>query len=401
MTDSRTAATETLDAARRLQARVHRRANACRVAWKVLALLLFAGTLDLLWPWPALLRAGCMLGVGGWALWKSLRFPPVLPGDEGGTEPAAPEAALARAIERRRPELDNALIHAVQFGPTVALPSDHPVAIFRHRELVRAARLAVQLPLQEVVDRAPLQNTRRTLLAVTLGTLLTIALFPRAWRFELPRFFAFWTDALPFTLTDFTVTPRGVRLFPGDGLAITVHVGGLLPHRLELITEQAGQPDQTLPLTAADTDVYEARLEGLTRDTWYYVAADTGRSARYLAQIAPRPPPQATAANRRQLGLRPGQRPGQAAQASAPEQTQKPTRSAGRTGGGAGEKGKANAAARRLAAEHASRLRGKAGEIAPDVSSAPPKATDRAAARYPAEYRRLVRDYFRTVASGR
>ena len=117
-----------------------------------------------------------------------------------------------------------------------------PGAIFRHREIERAARLAAQLPLREVVDRAPLRHARRALLAASLFALATVALFPRAWRFELPRFLAFWTDALPFTLTDFTVTPRGVRLFSGDGLTITVRVGGLRPHRLELITEQAGEP---------------------------------------------------------------------------------------------------------------------------------------------------------------
>jgi hypothetical protein len=433
MTDSRTAATEALDAARRLQARVHRSADACTIAWKVLAALLIAGALDMLWPLPALLRAGWALGAGCWALAKALLLlsvrpspsgllsrvhsqarrrsqgptgapPPVAlavgPGGEGRTEPGVSDAALARAIERLRPELDNALIHAVQFGPAVALPPDQPGAIFLRRERERAARLAAQLPLHAVVDRSTLRDARRILLAVILFLLLTIALFPRVWRFELPRFFAFWTDLPPFTLTDFAVTPRGVRLFSGDGLAVTVRVGGLMPQRLELITGQAGEPDQTLPLTAVDAGVFEARLEGLTRDTWYCVAADTGRSARYLAQVVPRLPAR-TAANRAASGSHPGQRPGQAEQASAPRPTLRRLRAGSRTGGGVGEKGKANTAAQRLSAERASGLRGKAGEIAPDVSSAPPKATDREAARYPAEYRRLVQDYFRTVASGK
>jgi hypothetical protein len=232
---------------------------------------------------------------------------------------------------------------------------------------------------------------------VLLFALATFALFPRAWRFELPRCVAFWTDAQPFSLTDFSVTPRGVRLFSGDGLTITVRVGGLRPQRLDLITEQAGEKDRATPLIAVDTDVYEARLEGLTRDILYCVAADTGRSARYLAQVVPRLPAQTAATNRAAPGSRPGQKPGQAEASGSEEKRAR----AGSRQGGAGEKGRANAAARRLSVERAPVLRGRAGEIAPDLPSAPPTARDSGASRYPAEYRRLVRDYFRTVAGGR
>lgn len=270
---------QTLKVARRMQTRVRLATTTVGAAWQAIAALLLAGLLDMVWPWPAVVRGPfvlALLGVTARRLWRAWRY-------EKRSLPR--EEQVARDIERRRPEMDNALIHAVQFQSALAQESDPPVVSLIRRELARAEQAASQLPLRDVVERIPLQRQQRAL-AVVIGSLvLSLLLFPRVYRFEVPRFSAFWADSPPFTLTDFTVSPTGTRVRAGEGVIVTVRIGGLQPHRLELLTGGAGTPAQPVPLTEVDSNVYTAQLEGLSRDTWYYAAADTGRSARYWVRV--------------------------------------------------------------------------------------------------------------------
>ncbi|HZT41439.1 MAG TPA: hypothetical protein VFA07_04590 [Chthonomonadaceae bacterium] len=279
MTDMTVGTAQTLRLARQWRARTRRTALTFGVAWRALAVLLAAGTLDLLWPWPAVLRALVFLGVlflaaaGWWRDWQAER-----------RRPPRPEQ-VAREIEARRPEVDNALIHALQFREALTRDPAQPGAPLIRQEIARAEQAAARLPLRDVVERELLRREGLPLAIVAGCLLVTLLLFPRAYRFEVPRFALFWTDAPPFTLTDFDVSPPSARVREGESLAVTVHVGGLLPHRLELVAGMAGVPQQSVPLTETDLNTYTASLDGLQRDTWYYVAADTGRSARCWVHV--------------------------------------------------------------------------------------------------------------------
>jgi hypothetical protein len=279
MIGSIAATAQTLNTARRLRTRLRLVAQICAASWHALAALLAAGMLDMVWPWPAVLRGlflAALIGCLGFEVWRSRRRT---------RREMVREEQVAREIETRRPELDNALIHAVQFGPALALNPDDPSALLMRREVERGEREAARLPVAEVVERAPLRRERRVLLC-TLGLLLATALlFPRVYRFEVPRLFAFWGDFPPFTLTDFEVSPQTAHIRSGEGLLVMVRVGGLQPQRLDLATGAQGDSGQSIPLTATDTGVYSAQLENLTRDTWYMAVADTGRSVRYWVHI--------------------------------------------------------------------------------------------------------------------
>lgn len=285
MIGSLSAATaRTLNEARHLQARTRLSAAVYTTLWQAVAGLLAAGLLDMLVPWPAAARGVFLATLGGGILWRLRRAR-----KRERPDRLRPEQ-VAREIEAQRPELDNALIHAVQFSPSVENEHNRLSAELMRREIERAEQEAARLPVSQVVERAAVERGRRALLLVGGGVLLTALLFPRAYRFEVPRFFLFWTDAPPFTLTDFDISPIRARVRSGSGLTITARLGGLMPKRVELITGRAGEPNRTLPLMMVDTAVHTAQLEGLTRDTWYYVAADTGRSARYWIEVdaAPR-----------------------------------------------------------------------------------------------------------------
>ena len=269
-------AAKTLETARRLQTRARLTTQMFAVLWRAGFVLLTAFALDMVWPWPSPLRALFMIvwaggiGFGGLRSWRQERR-------------ARPrEEQVAREIEALHPGLDNALIHAVQFGAQPTLTGTQADLI--RRELARAEQEAARLSPESGVARAPMQRQRLGFLLVAGFVLLTAVLTPRAYRFELPRFFAPWLDTPPFTLTDFDVSPAGAVVRSGESLVVSVRVGGWLPHQLELMTG-SGKTLQPTTLTATGDGTYVAQLDRLTQDTAYFVAADTGRSPRYLVHV--------------------------------------------------------------------------------------------------------------------
>lgn len=278
----------TLRTARRLQTRTRLAAQSCRISRQALLILLLVGGLDIVWPWAAPLRTlfliAWLAGIVVVGVRAYRRY------GVRSMDPARPEvwsAQTAREIERQRPDLDNALIHAVQFGNALEVADPTAAALMR-RELARAEQQAATLQTDAFVERAPFVRERRLLLFVLGFYLLIAVISPRAYRFELPRLFAPWSDAPPFSLTDFEVTPANAQVHSGDELLVTVKVSGLMPHRLELMagTGATGQP---LLLSESEPGVYTARMESLTHDTWYYAGADTGRSRRYTVQVSQEP----------------------------------------------------------------------------------------------------------------
>ncbi len=270
-------AAKTLETARRLQTRARLTAQRFAVLWRAGFFLIVAFALDMVLPWPALVRGLFLIAwVGGigFGLLRSWR-------QERRARPR--EEQVAREIERLHPDLDNALIHAVQFGSQADLTG--PQADLIRRELARAETEAAHLsPQTAVASHAPVKRQRLYAMLVAGFLLLTAVLTPRIFRFELPRFFAPWLDTPPFTLTDFSVMPSGATVRSGESLVIRVNVGGWLPRRLELMTGN-GKTMQPTALTATGDGTYVAQLDRLTQDTSYFVSADTGRSPRYVLHV--------------------------------------------------------------------------------------------------------------------
>ncbi|MCW3095855.1 MAG: smc 7 [Chthonomonadaceae bacterium] len=269
-------AAKTLETARRLQTRARLTAQAFAVVWRAGLALIVAFAADMVWPWPMLLRVLFLvvwIGGIGFGLLRSWRH-------ERQSIPR--EEQVAREIEALHPDLDNALIHAVQFGSRVE-PAGPQAELIR-RELARAELEASHLPPRTGATRVPVQRQRLFAILVLSFLLLTALITPRIYRFELPRFFAPWLDTPPFTLTDFSVLPAGAVVRSGESLVVSVRVGGWMPRRLELMTG-SGKTMQPMALTATGEGTYVAQLDRLTQDTAYFVSADTGRSPRYLVHV--------------------------------------------------------------------------------------------------------------------
>ena len=195
--------------------------------------------------------------------------------------------AVARFVESNRPELDNALIHAAQFSALLEANPDYTAAPLMRRELERAEQEAFRISHAEIVPMAPLRRERRRAQTALALALLSVFVFPRLWRFEMPRLLTFWRDNPPFTLTDFMVVPGSLRVPAGSGLTVTVRLDGPRPDALELVSAQDGEAPQSAPMLKLDDRTFSARMDNLSADAWYYVRGETGRSPRYLLQIAP------------------------------------------------------------------------------------------------------------------
>ncbi len=236
------------------------------------------GIADILFPLSGRLRGLLLL----WSLATVL-----LRRRESQKTPAPDFAAVARLVETGKPELDNALIHAVQFSALIDAAPESPAVPLMRRELERAERDAAALSATEMISLAPLRRERRRAQIALALTLLSMLILPRAWWFEIPRLLAFWQDRPPFTLTDFAVVPGSRQIPAGGGLTVTARLSGPLPDALELVSAQDGEAAQSAPMLKLDAQTFSARMENLTADTWYYVRGETGRSPRYHLMIAP------------------------------------------------------------------------------------------------------------------
>ena len=257
---------------------VRRSADYIAVQQAVTALLIL-GIADILLPLSGELR-GLLL------LWSAANV--VLMRRNNAANDAANLAAVARYVESGLPELDNALIHSAQFAALLEENPNHAAAPLMQREMERADRETSGLPDAALVPSAPLRRERRRAQIALALALLSMPLFPRAWRFEIPRLLAFWRDNPSFTLTDFAVLPGSAQVPAGGGLTVMARLSGALPASLELVSAQTGAAaPQSAPMLKLDARTFSARMENISAPTWYYVRGETGRSSRFLLQIKP------------------------------------------------------------------------------------------------------------------
>lgn len=257
------------------------------LAWRWLALLGLFFALDLVFGLPFWLRwLGLLAQFAfiGWSIYEARLSQSRLNTNQTRQEWAA------RVVEEQHPEVDNALINAVQFqralghSPAEQLP-------FMQREIARAQTRVAAVPVIEDINRAPEQKALKSLLwAAGAWTLLTICFFS-GFRTVMPRLFAPWMDDLtpPWSLTHYKLSPRGASVSYGSSLNISVEVSGPVPKNLALMTKTAKTGWRAIALDSEEPGKYSLTLDDLREDTKFYVQGNGSRSARYPIHIQ-RPP---------------------------------------------------------------------------------------------------------------
>jgi len=265
--------------AHRLNVRAQTALGSYRLATRALVFLLAAMACDLFIPLEAFLRGGFMVYLVAWVVRVAFGLL------ARRREEAIRMERVAILLEKKHPELENAFINAVQFSAQVSRQPENPSTPLMRTEIARAEREAERLSVQDAAEFFAVRRARCHLMTVISMALLPLLLFPRAYRFEVPRFLLFWIDYPPFTLTDFDIQPAGAHVRVGESITIRVHVRGLQPDSLVLVTGTARGRERQTPFFIADRSEYAQTLENLSVDTWYYVHANTGRSTRYLIRV--------------------------------------------------------------------------------------------------------------------
>jgi tetratricopeptide (TPR) repeat protein len=252
--------------------------------WRWLAVVAVLFLLDLLFGLPVWLRWCALIGQAVFLVMGAgaalLRRGRLRVADEWA----------ARVVEERHPELDNALINAIQFQRAVSGVEPSQAGLMR-RELQRAEQNAAVLRADDSVDRAGEQTALRRMAALLAAWSVAAIVFSGVFMAVLPRLFLPWLDNVtpPYSPTHFDVRPAGATVRYGDSLTVTVRISGRMPENIALMTQSQGKDLHRIAMNSDAQDTYSARLDSLKDDTLYYVQGSTGRSARYRIVIT-RPP---------------------------------------------------------------------------------------------------------------
>jgi hypothetical protein len=254
------------------------------LVWQWLAVVGLLFLLDLLFGLPVWLRWLALIGQGvfllagaGAAIIRRGRL-------------SVADERAARVVEERHPELDNALINAVQFQR--ALPGvESSQAQLMRREMQRAERTAAALHPDDSVDRAGEQAALRRMAALLAAWAVIAITFSGVFMAVMPRLFLPWLDSVtpPYSPTHYEVRPPGATVRYGDSLTVSVRVSGRMPESIALMTQSQGRDWHRIAMDSGAQDVYSVRLDSLRDDTLFYVQGSTGRSAQYKITIT-RPP---------------------------------------------------------------------------------------------------------------
>ncbi len=262
------------------------RAALFQVGWRWLAVVGSLFILDLVFGLPVWLRwAGLVgqLGAVGWWIRAWMRSV-----ERRGR---GPEWA-ARAIESDHPELDNALINAVQFERALQTAPE-PQAVLMRRELSRAEQAATSLSSAGAVNRGAERQAARMLLVMGGVWVAVGLLFPGGFLAVVPRLLMPWLDDVtpPFSLTRYDLRPAGATVRSGESLGVAVDVTGPIPSTVALMTRTGNTGWRRVALDSLEPGRYTVTLTDLREDTWFFAQGDNGRSARY--QIKVQTPPRA------------------------------------------------------------------------------------------------------------
>lgn len=261
--------------------------TALNLGWRVLALLGLFLLLDLVFALPVLIRWGLLavlVAVISWTVVEGQRRQVRGQGDEWA----------ARLVETQHPEVENALINAIQFGRVLATASPQQ-AVWMRQEIARGEQLAAHVPPESVAKAGSDTKRQRIRLAIAVGAWAVVTLlFPSVVFTILPRLLAPWLDDItpPFSLTRYEVRPPGASVRVGDSLNLAVTVSGPIPDDICLMTRTARTDWQRVSLAsdgATAAGGYSVLLDTIQEDTQFYVRGQGSRSARYWIRVV-RPP---------------------------------------------------------------------------------------------------------------
>ncbi|MFI5384573.1 MAG: hypothetical protein ACHQ50_00475 [Fimbriimonadales bacterium] len=269
-----------LDRASRLMLHTTIRQSWLDLGWHWLAGLGALILLDAAFALPYWLRwiaLVCLVGYPAWTVAGIIRR---------RSRDRVQEEQTARLIEEGHPELDNALINAVQFQKAVDAADEMKGSLMR-REIERGETAATQTPLEDVVSRSGEKRSLRLFMGFASAWVLSAALFSGVFFTVLPRLFAPWMDDLtpPYSLTKIVVSPAGASVLYGGSLVVKVNVTGPIPDSLTLATRTDKSSWRDVPLESAEPGKYAVTLDDLRQDTWFVARGGGARSARYLIKV--------------------------------------------------------------------------------------------------------------------
>lgn len=250
------------------------------LGWRWLALLAGFLVLDLLAPVAVPLR---WLGLGalvvypiGTALYIRRRI----------ARRDFPEEHAARMVEEGHPELENALINAIQFQRVVDGAPDVQAGLMRH-EIDRAERAVATTRIDDVVSRQGEHRARLLLFGALAVWVASFVVIPSVVFTILPRLFMPWMDDVtpPFSLTKLDITPKGASVRYGGAVLVNVALQGPVPENLVLATRGAKGDWKEVPLESTEPGKYALTLSGLREDTWIVAQGGGARSGRYLVKV--------------------------------------------------------------------------------------------------------------------
>ncbi|MGV3616810.1 MAG: hypothetical protein ACO1SV_15900 [Fimbriimonas sp.] len=197
-----------------------------------------------------------------------------------------PEEHAARMVEEGHPELNNALINAVQFQRALDGAPDTQAGLMR-REISRAEQAVATTSMDDVVSRQGERRARTILFAAMGAWIAGCALLPGVIFTILPRIFMPWMDDVtpPFSLTKIDINPKGATVRYGGTLVVSVALQGPVPESLTLGTRSGKREWSEVPLESTEPGKYAITLNGLREDTWIVAQGGGARSGRYLVRV--------------------------------------------------------------------------------------------------------------------
>lgn len=250
-----------------------------QLGWRWLAAVAGVLVVDLLSPMPVWLRWVALLGLAAYPVAAALHIKRKIANREYAEEHAA------RMVEEGHPELDNALINAVQFERAIAA-SEAQAGLMR-REISRAGDAISVTQVDDVVDRQGERRARTVLFAAIGAWLVAMVLLPGVVFTILPRVFAPWLDDItpPFSLTKIDLEPKGASVRFGGSLLVSVSLRGPIPENLTLGTRTNKGAWSAAPLESVEPGKYAITLNDLREDTWIVAQGGGARSSRYLVKV--------------------------------------------------------------------------------------------------------------------
>jgi len=190
---------------------------------------------------------------------------------------------VARYIEERHPDLNDALVSAVEYGD-VRLRG--PQKALLDQLLSRVSEFAEQIDFKRVVDRK--RNYRLQAAAAAAALVLTALIVQDpGWFGSSVLRLVSWTGTGPASPGGIRVEPGDTRVRRGDSQAVTAILGRGLSMDPRLFVRFTRDEDwSVLDLHAADEEgTFTSSIHGIDEDGRYYVAVTGNRSKEFYITV--------------------------------------------------------------------------------------------------------------------